>query len=299
MPSADQDVLTETNFTETGAPPLRGKVRDIYDLGKTLLLVSTDRISAYDSILPTAIRDKSKALNKISEFWFRKTADAFPNHFISSDEADFPPELSPHFSTLRSRSMLVRKAAPLPVECIVRGYICGSAWKEYGRGGTVCGIRMPDGLKLSQNLPEPVFTPSTKAPQGGRDMNITFERACEIAGAEEMEAARTASLKIYKEAARHALGLGIIIADTKFEFGVCEDGGLMFIDEMLTPDSSRFWSSADYKSGEAQNSFDKQFVRDYLDSINWDRNPPAPALPPEVAEKTSEKYAEMARVFAL
>ncbi|WP_462137067.1 phosphoribosylaminoimidazolesuccinocarboxamide synthase [Candidatus Mycalebacterium sp.] len=299
MPSADRDVVTETNFTETGAPPLRGKVRDIYDLGKTLLVVSTDRISAYDSILPTAIRGKGEALNKISEFWFRKMADDFPNHFISSDEADFPPELSPHFSTLRSRSMLTHKALPLPVECIVRGHICGSAWKEYGRGGTVCGIKMPEGLKLSQKLPEPIFTPSTKAPQGGRDMNITFERACEIAGAENMKAARAASLKIYKKAALHALETGIIIADTKFEFGVGKDGRLMFIDEMLTPDSSRFWSAADYKPGAVQDSFDKQFVRDYLDSIKWDRNPPAPALPPEVAEKTSEKYAEMARAFTL
>lgn len=299
MAAADGAVVTETNFTETGAPPSRGKVRDIYDLGETLLLVSTDRISAYDSILPAAISGKGEALNKISEFWFTKTANDFPNHFISTDEAGFPPALSAHFHILRSRSMLARKARPLAVECVVRGYICGSAWNEYRRGGTVCGIKMPDGLKLSQKLPEPVFTPSTKATRGARDMNITFERACEIAGAENMEAARAASLKIYEKAARHALGLGIIIADTKFEFGIGKDGRLMFIDEMLTPDSSRFWRAADYRPGEPQDSFDKQFVRDYLDSIKWDRRPPAPTLPREVAEKTSEKYAEIARVFAL
>ncbi len=290
-------MVTETNFTEIGTPA-RGKVRDIYDLGETLLIVSTDRISAYDSVLPSAIAGKGKALNRISEFWFRKTEEDFPNHFITADVRDYPPVLAPRLETLKSRSMIVRKARPVKVECVVRGYMSGSAWKQYRRNGTVCGIKMPAGIELSAKFKNPVFTPSTKAEKGLRDMNITFGRACEIAGAGIMKEASEASLKIYEKAAAHALKKGIIIADTKFEFGIDPDGRLIFIDEMLTPDSSRFWRAADYRKGEEQDSFDKQFVRNYLDSIGWDRKPPAPALPPEVAAKTSEKYAEMETVFA-
>lgn len=251
-------------------------------------------------MLPSAIPGKGEALNRISEFWFRKTARLFPNHFISADTADYPPVLAPHLEALESRSMIVRKARPLPVECVVRGYICGSAWEEYKRDGTVCGIGLPGGIGLSEELREAVFTPSTKARKGERDLNISFARACEIAGTENMEKAREASLRIYEEARAAALERGIIIADTKFEFGFdTESGRLMLIDEMLTPDSSRFWSAADYRPGKAQDGFDKQFVRDWLDSVGWDRNPPAPALPPEVTAKTSEKYTEMKRIFAL
>lgn len=297
MPAPDSTV-TETNLTEIGEPE-RGKVRDIYDLGRTLLIVSTDRISAYDSVLPCGIAGKGKALNRISEFWLKKMSGAFPNHFISAETKDYPHMPARYLELLESRSMIVRKARPLPVECVVRGYISGSAWKEYKRSGTVCKIKMPADLKLSAKLERPIFTPSTKARKGERDMNITFARACEIAGTERMEEAREASLRIYEKAARYALERGIIIADTKFEFGVDEENGrLILIDEMLTPDSSRFWRAADYLPGAAQNSFDKQFVRDYLDSIGWDRTPPAPALPPEVAAKTGEKYAEIKRIFA-
>lgn len=297
MPAPDSTV-TETNLTEIGEPQ-RGKVRDIYDLGQTLLIVSTDRISAYDSVLPCGIAGKGKSLNRISEFWLKKMAGEFPNHFISAETKDFPHLPARYLELLESRSMLVRKARPLPVECVVRGYISGSAWEEYKRSGTVCKIKMPGDLKLSAKLECPVFTPSTKARKGERDMNITFARACEIAGTERMEEAREASLRIYEKAARYALERGIIIADTKFEFGVDEENGrLILIDEMLTPDSSRFWRAADYLPGRAQNSFDKQFVRDYLDSTGWDRTPPAPALPPEVAAKTGEKYTEIERIFA-
>ena len=293
-----QNLAMETNLSGMKAP-VRGKVRDIYDLGETLLFVSTDRVSAYDSVLPSGIRGKGAALNRISEFWFRKTAADFPNHFISSDISDYPPMPPGNIELLKSRSMLVRKARPLRVECVVRGYISGSAWREYERSGTVCGIAMPEGLRMGEKLPEPVFTPSTKAVAGERDMNITFGEACGIAGEENMETARAASVRIYSKAAEIALPRGIIIADTKFEFGIDPDGRLIFIDEMLTPDSSRFWSAEQYESGRAPESFDKQFVRDYLDSIGWDRTPPAPALPPEVTERASEKYAMMERIFAL
>ena len=290
-------IVRETDLSADGFPPARGKVRDIYDLGENLLLVSTDRISAYDSILPTAIAGKGEALNQISAFWFRTTAGLFPNHFISCDIADFPPALGKR-AELAGRSMLVKKTRPIPVECVVRGYLCGSAWEEYRRDGTACGISIPPGMELSGKLETPLFTPATKAPQGGRDMNITFEQACETAGRENMERARKMCVEIYTRAAAVALDRGIIIADTKFEMGIDPDGQLIFIDEMLTPDSSRFWNARLYKSGKAQDSFDKQFVRDYLDSIGWDRNPPAPALPPEVADRTSGKYAEMKRVFS-
>ena len=291
-------IVRETDLSADGFPPARGKVRDIYDLGETLLLVSTDRISAYDSILPTPIVGKGEALNQISAFWFKKTAGLFPNHFISSDIGDFPPVLRKRAAELTGRSMLVKKTRPLPVECVVRGYLCGSAWAEYLAEGTACGIDLPSGIKLSQKLTTPIFTPATKAPGGGRDVNITFEQSCEIAGGENMERARAMCVEIYKLASGIAADRGIIIADTKFEMGVDPDGRLIFIDEMLTPDSSRFWSARLYQSGKAQDSFDKQFVRDYLDATGWDRNPPAPSLPPEVAEKTSGKYMEMKRVFS-
>ena len=291
-------IVRETDLSADGFPPARGKVRDIYDLGETLALVSTDRISAYDSILPTPIAGKGEALNQISEFWFKETAGLFPNHFISSDIGDFPPVFRKRAAEFAGRSMLVKKTRPLPVECVVRGYLCGSAWAEYLKNGTACGIELPPGMELSQKLETPIFTPATKAGAGGRDVNITFERACGIAGGENMERARGMCVEIYKLASEIAAERGIIIADTKFETGIDTDGRLIFIDEMLTPDSSRFWSARLYQSGKAQNSFDKQFVRDYLDAAGWDRNPPAPPLPPEVAEKTSGKYLEMKRVFS-
>lgn len=291
-------IVQKTDLSADGFVPARGKVRDIYDLGETLVLVSTDRISAYDSVLPTAIAGRGGALNQISAFWFKKTAAQFPNHYISSDIADFPPAFGKKAEEFAGRSMLVKKTRPLPVECVVRGYLCGSAWEEYRSAGTACGIKLPPGMELSQKLEEPLFTPATKAPKGGRDENITFERAKEIAGAENMERAREMCAGLYKQAAEFAAGKGIIIADTKFEMGLDGNGRLIFIDEMLTPDSSRFWSAGDYESGRAQGSFDKQFVRDHLDAAGWDRNPPAPALPPDVAEMTSRKYEEMKRIFS-
>ncbi|MGI9559178.1 MAG: phosphoribosylaminoimidazolesuccinocarboxamide synthase [Thermodesulfobacteriota bacterium] len=293
------DVVTETNLAGLGEP-YRGKVRDVYDIGSgKLLIVSTDRVSAYDSILPTPIKGKGAALNGISEFWFgRQILENFVgSHFITSDTDEYPDILKPHADILKSRSMIVRKTEPIPVECVVRGYISGSAWREYAETGAVCGNELPAGLELSQKLDAPIFTPSTKAPQGERDENITFEQACEIAGETNMAYVRLASVHIYAAAFEVAFERGFIIADTKFEFGIAENGEILMIDEMFTPDSSRFWKLDTYKSGEPQDSFDKQIVRDYLDSIGWDRKPPAPPLSDEVAEKTSRRYAEMKGVF--
>ncbi|MXW22448.1 MAG: phosphoribosylaminoimidazolesuccinocarboxamide synthase [Candidatus Dadabacteria bacterium] len=280
------------------AEPTRGKVRDIYDLGERILMVATDRISAFDVILPNGIPAKGEVLNRISEFWFRKTEHIIPNHMISTDPEDFPDPFGDHAEALSDRSMLVKKTDPLPVECVVRGYISGSGWEEYKKTGSVCGIPLGEGLLESQKLPEPVFTPSTKAEQGTHDENITFAEVREMIGGELASRVRDASIEIYTAAAGIAEERGIIIADTKFEFGIDRDTGeLILIDEALTPDSSRFWPRADYAPGGPQTSFDKQFVRDYLKQTGWNRNPPAPELPPDIVRKTSEKYLEMLRLF--
>lgn len=285
-------VVMQTEFSGVGSPK-RGKVRDIYDLGDKLLIVASDRISAFDVVLPEGIPGKGRVLNQISKYWFGKTGDIIQNHLISTDVDDYPEEFQKYRDVLEGRSMLVRKTKPLPVECIVRGYITGSGWKEYQRDGSVCGIPLPDGLVESSKLENPIFTPSTKAEEGEHDENITFERAAELIGMELAEKVRDISIALYSRARDIAEEKGIIIADTKFEFGIDEGtGDLILIDEALTPDSSRFWPKDEYKPGGSQKSFDKQFVRDYLSSINWDKNPPAPSLPPEVLEKSSEKYHE-------
>lgn len=284
--------MLRTDF-EGVKPPKRGKVRDIYDLGARILLVASDRISAFDVVLPEGIPGKGKVLNTISGYWFGQTSDIVPNHMISTDVDDYPEEFRRYRDVLEGRSMLVRKTKPLPVECIVRGYIAGSGWKEYGESGSVCGIPLPPGLLESSKLEEPVFTPSTKAEEGAHDENISFGRAAGLIGRELAERVRGASIAVYSRARDIAEKKGIIIADTKFEFGIDElTGELLLIDEALTPDSSRFWPMADYKPGGPQKSFDKQFVRDYLESLDWDKRPPAPHLPPEVVRKTSEKYRE-------
>jgi phosphoribosylaminoimidazole-succinocarboxamide synthase len=270
----------------------RGKVRDIYDLGESLLIVTTDRLSAFDVILPTPIPGKGEVLNNLSLFWFHKTSDIIKNHVITADPAKYPEEARKYADVLRGRSMLVKKAKTLPVECIVRGYLSGSGWKEYTKSGTVCGLPLPAGLKESQQLPEPIFTPSTKAEIGLHDENITFERTVEIIGREMADKVRKAAIEVYKRGAEYALSRGIIIADTKMEFGLL-DGELILIDEVMTPDSSRFWRAASYKVGEAQDSLDKQYIRDYLEGLDWDKTDPGPTLPPEVVAEASRRYAEI------
>ncbi len=272
----------------------RGKVRDLYRCGEDILMVATDRLSAFDVVFKEPVPDKGKVLNQISLFWFRVVEDLVPNHVLESDVERFPKELSPYKEVLRGRSVIVKRAKPLAIECIVRGYITGSGWKEYQRTGSICGIRLPEGLKESDRLPEPIFTPSTKAEVGQHDENIDFERACQIVGRENAEKARETSLAIYKKASNYALSRGIIIADTKFEFGFIGEK-LSLIDEVLTPDSSRFWPLDSYTPGTTQSSFDKQFVRDYLESIGWDKSPPAPPLPEYIIEKTRERYLEAYR----
>ncbi len=290
-----EKVLMVTDFPEHPSPK-RGKVRDIYDLGDKLLIIATDRISAFDVVLPNGIPNKGKVLNQISKYWFEKTADIVPNHLISTEVNEYPEVFRQYRDVLEGRSMLVRKTKPLPVECIVRGYISGSGWKEYQGNGTICGIHLPKGLLESAKLEIPIFTPSTKAEEGVHDENITFERTVEILGKELAEMVKNASIAIYSRAGEIAERKGIIVADTKFEFGVDEDSGeLILIDEILTPDSSRFWPKDEYSPGRPQKSFDKQFVRDYLTSINWSKKPPAPSLPPNVIEKTMEKYVEALR----
>lgn len=281
----------QTDFQGVGAPK-RGKVRDIYDLGEKLLIVVSDRISAFDVILPEGIPGKGAVLNQISKYWFDNTTDIIPNHLISTEVSDFPHEFHAYADVLRGRSMLVRKTKPLPVECIVRGYITGSGWKEYQRSESVCGIALPAGLLESDKLESPIFTPSTKAEEGEHDENITFAETVELIGQELSERVRDVSIALYTKARDIADRKGIIIADTKFEFGLDDEGQLILIDEALTPDSSRFWPKDDYEPGRSQKSFDKQFVRDYLSSIGWDKNPPAPSLPSDVVEKSSEKYHE-------
>jgi len=274
----------------------RGKVRDLYDLGEYLLIVATDRISAFDVIMPNPIPGKGEVLTRLSEFWFGKMADIVGNHLVTTDVEKYPAECRPHRDVLRGRSMLVRKAKPLPVECIVRGYITGSAWKDYLDGKPVSGIRLPAGLKESSRLPEPIFTPSTKAPEGEHDMPISREEMARIIGADLTERVIALSLAIYKRADEVANSVGIIIADTKMEFGLAGDE-LILIDEVLTPDSSRFWPRDDYAEGRGQKSFDKQFLRDYLLSLRWDQKPPAPQLPADIIDKTHQKYEEALRRF--
>jgi phosphoribosylaminoimidazole-succinocarboxamide synthase len=269
----------------------RGKVRDIYDLGERLLIVATDRISAFDVIMPNPIPGKGEVLTRLSEFWFRQMADIIGNHLVTTDVDKYPPECKPHLDILKGRSMLVKRAKPLPIECIVRGYISGSAWKDYTSGRPVSGIRLPQGLKESSKLPEPIFTPSTKAPEGEHDLPISREELVRILGDKLTERIIDRSLAIYKRADAIAQSVGIIIADTKMEFGIY-GGELILIDEVLTPDSSRFWPRDDYAEGRGQKSYDKQFLRDYLLSLKWDQKPPAPDLPPDIIEKTHQKYKE-------
>jgi len=286
---------------ETDFPGLnllkRGKVRDIYDLGEHLLMVASDRISAFDVVMPDPVPDKGKILTQISMFWFREMASLISNHVVSSDVDEYPNECRPYADTLRDRSMLVKKAEPLDIECVVRGYISGSGWKSYQADGTVCGIKLPEGLKESEKLPKPLFTPSTKANIGEHDENIDFETASEIVGKPLAEKVRNLSLAIYEKGADIAAKKGIIIADTKFEFGLVGDE-LVLIDEVLTPDSSRFWPASSYVAGGSQKSFDKQYVRDYLQTLDWNKTPPGPRLPGEVIQNTRSKYLEALHLIA-
>lgn len=269
----------------------RGKVRDIYDLGETLLIVTTDRISAFDVIMNEGIPDKGYVLTQISAFWFRQMEDIIPNHIISTDVQDFPAECQPYADILKGRSMLVKKAKPLPVECIVRGYISGSGWKDYKTTGAICGIRLPAGLVESDKLDDPIFTPSTKAELGEHDENISFDKCVELVGEELAAKIRDVTIAIYKRARDIAATKGIIIADTKFEYGI-HNGELIIIDECMTPDSSRFWPMDSYQPGGPQPSFDKQFLRDYLETLDWGKCAPPPPLPDEIVRKTGEKYRE-------
>jgi phosphoribosylaminoimidazole-succinocarboxamide synthase len=267
-----------------------GKVREVFDLGDSFLLVATDRISAFDVIMPNGIPRKGEVLTQISHFWFEQFSSLVPNHLLAKTNDPLPENLQPFADKLARRSMIVKKAKPLAIECIVRGYLSGSGWKEYKKSQTVCGIKLPAGLTESAELPEPIFTPSTKA-EAGHDENISFEEAQKIVGAEIASRARDLSLKIYKAGRDYARQRGIIIADTKFEFGM-HDGQLILIDEVLTPDSSRFWPADQYAPGKGQPSFDKQFVRDYLETLDWDKTPPGPKLPDDVVAKTTAKYLE-------
>jgi phosphoribosylaminoimidazole-succinocarboxamide synthase len=285
-------ILRETHFAGL-EPSARGKVRDIYDLGDKLLIVATDRLSAFDVILPTPIPDKGRVLTQLSLFWFDLFKDVIPNHVLSADH--FPAPFNAYRDELVGRSMIVRKTEPLPVECVVRGYVSGSGWKDYAATGKISGIELPPGLRESDRLPAPIFTPSTKA-AAGHDQNISFEQVVSLIGQELATQVKAVSIDLYQRAAAYAEPRGVILADTKFEFGLV-DGELMWIDEALTPDSSRFWPAAQYKPGGAQPSFDKQFVRDYLERIRWAKVPPAPELPPEVVAATSEKYLEAFRIL--
>ena len=294
MSSAAPDSVFETDLA--GIPlKARGKVRDIYDLGDSLLLVASDRLSAFDYVLPTAIPDKGKVLSQTAAFWFERTKDQIPNHVISTDVREFPERLRPHTAVLAGRSTLARKLDMLPVECVARGYLAGSGWKEYREQGTVCGIELPPGLRESDRLPEPIFTPATKA-ESGHDENIPFSRTEEIVGPEIAAKLRELTLRIYAAAADYARGRGIIIADTKFEFGL-EGDRLVLADEVLTPDSSRFWPVDQYEPGGSQPSFDKQYVRDYLESIGWNKQPPVPELPDEIVQGTRQRYLEIYRIL--
>jgi phosphoribosylaminoimidazole-succinocarboxamide synthase len=283
-------VIFETSFAALKLRA-RGKVRDIYDLGDRLVLVATDRLSAFDVVMPTPIPDKGRVLTQLSLFWFEKLSSVVPNHVLTATR--FDGELAPYADELAGRAMVVRKAEPIPVECVVRGYLAGSGWKEYREGGAVCGIKLPAGLLESSRLPEPIFTPATKE-TSGHDINISFAEMETITGAKLAARLRDTSVDIYRRASEFAAGRGIIIADTKFEFGLDKDA-LIWIDEALTPDSSRFWPADGYQPGRAQPSFDKQFVRDYLERSGWNKQPPGPALPPDVVAGTQAKYREAYR----
>ena len=268
----------------------RGKVRDVYEVGDKLLLIATDRLSAFDVVLPSGIPGKGVLLTQMSLFWFELLKDVVPHHVVSADVSAYPDELKPFRDQLEGRSMLVQKTDVLPIECVVRGYIVGSGWKDYKKTGAICGIALPAGLRESDKLEPPIFTPATKA-ETGHDENISFETMTETVGPDRAAEARRVSLDIYERARAHAEARGIIVADTKFEFGI-RDGRLIWIDEALTPDSSRFWPRDAYAPGRSQPSFDKQFVRDYLETLDWDKQPPGPELPPEVVARTVEKYVE-------
>jgi phosphoribosylaminoimidazole-succinocarboxamide synthase len=295
-------VLQQTQFGSL-TPAARGKVRDVYDLGDKLLIVATDRLSAFDVILPTPIPDKGRVLTQLSLFWFHLLKDLIPNHVLSA--TDFPSPYDAFRDDLAGRSMIVRKTRPLPIECVVRGYVSGSGWKDYQATGKICGITLPAGLRESDRLPQPIFTPATKATTG-HDENISFEHAASLIGADLAERVRAVSLEIYRRAAAYAEPRGVILADTKFEFGLLGTtlgsreavASLMWIDEALTPDSSRFWPATQYQPGGPQPSFDKQFVRDYLERIRWPKTPPAPELPPDVVDATRAKYREAFRILA-
>jgi len=288
------DPIFETNL---GAIPIhaRGKVRDVYAAGDFLVIVATDRLSAFDYVLPTPIPDKGRVLTQLTLFWLGLLSDIVPNHFVSADVYEYPSQFHPYRNQLEGRSMLVHRAKMIDVECVARGYVSGSGWKDYRRDGRICGIALPPGLRESDRLPEPIFTPATKA-QSGHDENISFEAAASQIGGSLAHRVRDLTLKIYQRASDYAATCGILIADTKFEFGFAGDQ-LVLADEVLTPDSSRFWPRATYQPGGPQPSFDKQYVRDYLESIRWNKQPPAPGLPAEVVQRTSEKYREAYRVL--
>ena len=291
---ATSSVVLETNLSGLTLAR-RGKVRDVYDLGEHLLIVATDRISAFDYVLGSGIPDKGKVLTQLSAFWFEKMADLTPHHLVSVDVDAFPAAARGHADVLRGRSMLVRKTNPLPVECVARGYLSGSGWKDYRASGAVCGVALPPGLRESDRLPSTIFTPATKA-ESGHDENISEAQAGEIVGHDLIARLRDLTLAIYERGVAHAATRGIVIADTKFEFGLAGND-LVLIDEVLTPDSSRFWPQAEYAPGKAQPSFDKQFVRDYLERIGWNKQPPVPSLPDDIVERTREKYLDAYRLL--
>jgi len=294
-PTTLSRILLQTDFPELTLHA-RGKVRDLYSLNGQLLFVATDRISAFDYVLGTGIPEKGRVLTQLSLFWFDFLKDVVKNHLITSSVDEYPEPLKKYADQLRGRSMLVAKAQMVDIECVARGYLSGSGWKEYQQTGAVCGIKLPAGLRESDKLPEPIFTPATKA-LSGHDENISFEEMCKSTGRELAEQLRDLTINIYKKAADYAAGRGIIIADTKFEFGHTAQG-LVLADEVLTPDSSRFWPADKYRPGQTQESYDKQFVRDYLEAVKWNKQPPAPSLPDDVARKTSEKYIQAYRVLA-
>lgn len=285
------DVVLSTAIDGLPAPR-RGKVRDIYETAEYLLIVATDRVSAFDVVLPDGIPGKGQVLTQVSRFWFDQLAAIVPHHLISVDIEDFPAACQPYREQLAGRTMLVEKAQPLPVECVVRGYLAGSGWKEYGQTQRVCGIPLPAGLRESEELPEPIFTPSTKAPEGQHDENISFAKVEELIGSELSAQVRDLSLALYRRALALAKTKGFLLADTKFEFGL-KDDELILIDEVFTPDSSRFWRADIYQAGAAQDSYDKQIIRNYLLSINWDKKPPAPHLPPAIIEQAAARYQEI------
>jgi phosphoribosylaminoimidazole-succinocarboxamide synthase len=281
-----------------GLPPnRRGKVRDIYDLGDTLLMIATDRISAFDYVLGSGIPDKGKVLSQLSAFWFEATRAIAPNHLLETDVRRYPPTLQRHADVLAGRSMIVRKTSPVPIECVARGYLAGSGWKDYLATGSVCGVGLPPGLRESDRLPEPIFTPATKATTG-HDLNIGEAEAAALVGTPLLERLKSLTMRLYAFGAAHAERCGILLADTKFEFGLMPDGTVLLIDEVMTPDSSRYWPRDLYNPGQPQVSFDKQYVRDYLEQIRWDKQPPVPSLPDEVVARTRVKYLEAFRRLA-